>query len=100
VFTRSAAWINENATSIRPSFDRAEIPMTVHPNPAQGEFFVGFETELQREIQIFNLSGQLMQTVSTRNQNVRIDASNLQAGSYILIVSDGVNISSQQIIIQ
>jgi hypothetical protein len=100
VFTRSTGWINENATSVRPGFERAEIPMRVFPNPAQDEVFVEFETEGQREIQLFNLSGQLMQAVSMRSQNVRIDVSNLRAGSYILIVSDGVNISSQQIIIQ
>jgi len=100
VLTRSTGWIHESATNIRPNLERAEIPMVVHPNPAQNEIFVDFETEETREIQIFNLSGQLMQTARTRNQNVRIDVSHLQAGLYVLIVSDGVNMSSQQIIIQ
>ncbi|MCL2416402.1 MAG: alpha-amylase family glycosyl hydrolase [Bacteroidales bacterium] len=99
VFTRSEGWINENATSV-VGFERAEIPMSIFPNPAQDEIFVDFEAEGQREIQIFNLSGQLMQTISTRSQNVRMDVSNLRAGSYILIVTDGASISSQQIIIQ
>jgi len=79
--------------------DRTENAMTVHPNPAQDEIFVEFETEAQREIMIHNPSGQLVQTATTRDQHIRIDVSHLR-GLHILTVNDGTRVSSQQIIIQ
>jgi len=81
-------------------FDRTEIPMIVHPNPAQDEIFVEFATEGQREIIIHTLNGQMIHTLITRDKHTRIDVSHVRAGLYILSVSDGTSISSQQIIIQ
>jgi hypothetical protein len=74
--------------------------MIVFPNPAQHEIFVEFETDEQREIVLHNLSGQILQTLTTRGQQAKMDVSKFQSGIYIISVTNGTQISSQKIIIQ
>ena len=96
VFTK--VW--KDNTSIQTGFNKSEIPMKIYPNPANHEIFIEFETDEQREIVLHNLSGQILQTLTTRGQQAKINVSKFQPGIYILSVTNGTQISSQKIIIQ
>jgi hypothetical protein len=83
-----ASW----ATDIEPQLDKSAVQ--VYPNPNSGMFTVRL-TEMPREeveLEVYQLNGQLMQEVSTKQMEYAFDISDYPAGIYLLKVrtQDGV----------
>ncbi len=64
--------------------------LSVLPNPATNYIEISLSNELQvmmKEVQLFNMQGQLLQTLTTNKNNVRLDRNNLDTGMYMLSIT-------------
>jgi ELWxxDGT repeat protein len=59
--------------------------LTVYPNPVQTELFIVLKNEQISQINIMDLSGKIVESISNMTSN-SIDVSNLETGVYILAV--------------
>ena len=79
-----------------PSFgldNQNQLDISIYPNPFSQYINVTIDTEL--EAVIFDLLGK---ELIRQNINGRLDISSLEKGTYILNLSDGINISTHNII--
>jgi hypothetical protein len=78
------------------------LQITIYPNPASSQFEIAIKNFIGNEVtvQIYNMIGQIMEDVQSPNsgdQHVTIDASHFPAGEYLVKVSDGNEILTQQL---
>mgnify|MGYP003423820570 FL=1 len=78
------------------------IQLSIYPNPSSGEFVFEMKNFVHNEltIEVYNLTGQLIDQISTTNkgeEHVVFDASNLSAGDYMVKASDGEFYLTQKI---
>ncbi len=75
-------FINENGNPIE---------LSVYPNPVSGKLYIKLNQKPQKELSvtIFNLEGRMLFTQKLSNLENVIDMQNLNAGVYILKVTDG-----------
>ena len=64
---------------------------TIYPNPVQNNLTIQSETNTIKEIFIYNMIGQKIQSIKSNNmQNINVDVSLLQSGTYIIeIITNG-----------
>lgn len=60
---------------------RAE--MKIYPNPTTGYLFIESNTN-NNLIEVFNTNGQIVKTLNTKEENSKIDVSDLKSGTYII----------------
>lgn len=78
-----------------------EPVIKIGPNPASS--FVNIEvdeTYVSGIVEIYNLIGVRLKTVENIDFDTTIDISDLPTGSYIIMISNGVNKTSKRIIVQ
>ncbi len=80
--------------------------LQVYPNPTQGEFNISYvlNQNTEVEIAIYNLSGQLIKTISKKNQakgsyTLQISSLKWEPGVYFVKKKSGSNIEVQKLII-
>ena len=81
-----------------PDVRKAEEMISVYPNPNQGSFYIA-ATEKIREVEIFSMSGRLIQVVQTQPLSkiqVRVD---LPSGSYFIKINTENGFQLKQILI-
>jgi len=69
---------------------------TVYPNPASSHFNIQSQREI-KDASIFNLSGQLVKTLNVGQ--TQVDVSDLLAGTYFLIITEGTIVQTEKIVI-
>lgn len=80
------------------SYQTDNYNISVFPNPANGILNIsGIETA---NIEIYNISGQLVFSQQNINNNSSINIENLQTGIYILRVKEKNNIYTQKIVVE
>ena len=85
----------ESGTGVPENTEVAETSITMYPNPVQGEAMVSFEANGGNvSYQVFDMTGRMVMSqnlgsFAQGNQEVRVDMSNLSAGSYILRLTQG-----------
>lgn len=72
---------------------------SVYPNPTSGKIRIENEQSIQK-IELYNLPGQLIETISVNNTAITIDINNFASGVYIMKIIDSDNsiISLQKIV--
>ena len=88
----------------------ASRSLTVYPNPATSSLNIKFDDSGKTvnavngkplyDIKLYNIHGSLKLSTKSSGEQVSLDVSNLSEGNYILQISDGVEISVEQIIIK
>ena len=81
----------------------AEYQVNVFPNPATEYLVVeGIAADASPQITLVNMQGQRIQMASTdEGSNTRVDIpSHLPAGTYGLVINNGTQVQTQQIVIQ
>lgn len=75
---------------MQPGFDENDAAtISVYPNPANNNITINFITQVANsELQITNLSGQLVQQSTINHSQSTIDISSLSKGIYIIKISD------------
>lgn len=73
---------------------------TIYPNPTKEKLNVFFNTEGLKEIMVYTIVGQLMQSVETRNNSIELDLSSYQPGVYFIRVKEGDGFSVQKFIVE
>lgn len=62
-------------------------------------YIVSEDYSEQHDVSIYNLSGQKVFDLKMRTGS-RVDVSNLEAGLYLIWVSDGIAVSSQKLLVK
>jgi len=83
-------------TSINPNDFVSQI--MIYPNPATN--YVTIESPQQAILEIFNMKGQLLETILCSNKRTTIDLSKLSTGIYLTKVKSDIGIVVKRIIIQ
>ena len=65
-----------------------QFSISVFPNPTNGFFFIEKETQENLNLEVINLQGQLIQSKKIAKNKTEIDISNLNAGLYVLKISN------------
>jgi hypothetical protein len=76
------------------------VELEVFPNPAKDQVRIQLATDDQKNIQLFNASGQLLQEWTTYEQQSRLDVSDLPKGVYWVNVRTDSASWSEKLIIQ
>jgi len=82
------------------------IDFSIHPNPADEQLFVTFDTQAYQTIKInlYHTNGQLIKTLShdanTGAQQVRIDVSDLASGVYLVELMTETGTGTQNVIVR
>jgi len=71
--------------------------MALYPNPAHDSFFLKFNQAANRQIEIFNMKGQLIQQTTSKHLQTNIDIQHIQPGLYIVKVADKKNTFSKKL---
>ena len=80
--------------------EAANNGFSIYPNPSQGVFTIHFEEQLPNTtLQIFDVVGKLRKSISTNHSIQTIDASDLENGVYIIVISDGEQLFKEKIVI-
>jgi hypothetical protein len=74
-------------------------PLTIHPNPAKGEFYIDFIDNQEKEIQIFNSEGKLVFELISKLKHERFETLNLANGIYLIKVSQNNNYETKSLMI-
>jgi hypothetical protein len=87
-------------TNLLSTEDVVNNTFIIYPNPSQGMFTIHFEEESSNtNIQIFDVMGKLRKSISTNSPIQTIDASELENGVYIVVLSDKERLFKEKIII-
>lgn len=87
-------------TELASTLGATNSTFTVYPNPSQGRFTIHFEEQSPNTtIQIFDIMGKLQKSILTNSSIQNIDASELESGVYIIVVSSGEQLFKEKIII-
>lgn len=88
----------------------ASRSLVVYPNPVANTLNIKFDEgensvnsangQKQYDIKLYNIHGSLKLSTKSSGEQVSLDVSGLSEGNYILQISDGVEISVEQIIIK
>ncbi len=86
-----------------PEYEKPEVKVsikypgnTIYPNPASSYFNIKSERKI-KDASIFNLSGQLIKTLS--KGQTQVDVSDLIAGTYFLVITEGKTVQTEKIVI-
>lgn len=71
--------------------------ISLYPNPAKNSFFLQFKDQKKRNIELFDLQGQLMGSIFSSLSIEKVDIIGLQRGIYIVKISDAQQISTKKI---
>jgi hypothetical protein len=63
--------------------------MSVYPNPTSGDFSVVFNTALPKTIRVMDLSGRVVQEISSESASVDFNIGGLTGGIYFVQVQSG-----------
>ncbi|MBL7895926.1 MAG: T9SS type A sorting domain-containing protein [Bacteroidia bacterium] len=72
----------------------------ITPNPNAGNFTIEFRNESEKSIEIVNILGQSVKTVTTSEKAVRFDINNLPSGTYYAIIKMNNNVTTTKLIKQ
>lgn len=81
----------------------AETQFNIYPNPTRGKLkidILNYQSNVEGGIQVFDMSGRLVQNVNQLNSSMDIDITNEPPGSYIMIIVIGNEKSEWKIIKQ
>lgn len=90
----------EEGTDLFSRVNVANNAFIIYPNPSKGMFTIHFEEQAPNTtIQIFDVMGKLLKSIPTKSLIQTIDASELDNGVYIVVVSDGEQLLKEKMII-
>ena len=93
------------ATGIN-NFSSGSDKIIIYPNPTTGKFVVQYEgsTSISGKqlplIEVYNLSGKVVNSIPVLNEQTSVDMSALPAGNYIVRINDNENIISKAVLKQ
>lgn len=74
--------INDNTTL---------VGVAVYPNPTSNTLILNNENNSNYFASIFNMNGQMVKSVNVAGGNTTVDITNLSAGMYTILITDGVS---------
>lgn len=73
--------------------------LNLYPNPANNNFTIETTTPGSQQLQLFDLTGNLLITQTIQNSKTTVDASGLAAGVYLVSMKGGEAASTQKLVI-
>ena len=77
-----------------------QIQVDIYPNPASDQLFVEQQDLINYEVQIYNLSGQLMYSESNNQQLSTIDISGFALGAYLVRVTNERGTAVRRVVVK
>lgn len=90
---------SENCTLNTIGLDKNNIQLSVYPNPAYDNLYIT-SSENITDITIYNMLGQKVKQTEVKSNESIIDVSNLNSGTYFIIVNSTTGSNTQKIIIK
>ena len=87
------------STSVDETMDQPQF-VHVYPNPSKGILHLSFQSSGTSQVQIFNVTGQLVRSAEITSQTATLDVSDLQRGVYMLKTVQNNNASTQKVILE
>ncbi|WP_445715527.1 alpha-amylase family glycosyl hydrolase [Flavobacterium sp.] len=84
---------NQPSTLSSTDFETNINTISIYPNPSKNSFAI---TEDASKIEIYNITGQLVNTFINVSKNQPLDSSNLETGLYLIKITDTNGISQTQ----
>ena len=84
------------APTVVSTVDNVAASISIYPNPADNLINVTINTQIagQIKVEVYNMVGQKIQTVSATDKKATIEVASLAAGSYLIICyQDGIKIA-------
>lgn len=72
--------------------------LAIYPNPSQDFIFIDTKSKENKVVKIYSISGQLVNTVNSRDSKITINVRDLQKGTYIVELKSGNVLSTQKLI--
>jgi aminopeptidase N len=95
-------WVVNNTGSITTNVAEHNSPVgfTFSPNPANDKINISFinQNPTEKQIGIYDMAGNQVLSSTTMGQVLTIEISELPAATYLIQITDGVNISSKKFI--
>ncbi len=92
--------ISLSANASTSSENIENISMSIFPNPAQNVINITFDQAMDREVQLFSLSGQTFGTIESNDSSLTLDVAEMNDGIYFLHVNSAAGSQIQKILIQ
>ncbi len=70
----------------------------IYPNPTTGQMTIKLTNQVESEISIYSITGQLVKQLKAEGNNVNMDVSELNNGSYIISIAQDGNFARQQFV--
>jgi hypothetical protein len=89
---------NNAITTGTNAIANADNTFSFYPNPANEELFVDLKNSKNATLEIFNISGQLIETIALENSTTMIKTNDLSKGMYLLKVKSPAGVSVHKLI--
>ncbi|MBL0912293.1 MAG: T9SS type A sorting domain-containing protein [Bacteroidia bacterium] len=102
----SVVEVAEISTSRSAALTREEQPaadaVTIFPNPTTGQLNISLDTDLDAQVDVFDLFGKKIQsrTIAAGTRTLQIDLSGYTKGMYLIHVTKGTETSTHKVILQ
>jgi hypothetical protein len=80
--------------------DFVKLNFSAYPNPTQDSWTIKTGDQVMYSIQIFDILGKNILSISTNKSEARIDGSNLSKGIYVAKIKTGKSLSSVRLVKQ
>lgn len=100
--SNTLSWSGDLFTNVN-EFNNVLSALNVYPNPSNGVVNFSYASENKINIEIYNLNGQLVKSVSNGKEGVNVETvtvSDLTSGLYLVRFTDGNNAYSTKLIIE
>lgn len=95
-------WVINQSGSIVTNVDKTlnAAEFSFGPNPVKNNINLYFShnTGLENTVSVYQLNGQLVQTIQSQNSKIKLDVSNLPSGTYFLNASNELNNFSKKFV--
>lgn len=91
---------NPSATGIAPSLLLPSTNFKLYPNPTANTFIIETTATGWQQLQVFNITGQLLLTENIEYSKTTIDASSLPAGIYIVSLKSSTGLANEKLVIE
>jgi len=97
-----ANWVVNQTGSITTNVEEHKSPVsfTYSPNPANDKLNISFanQSDKEKQIGVYDMAGNQVLTINTLDQILTIEISELPSATYLIQITDGLNLSSKKFI--
>lgn len=95
-------WVVNQTGSITTNVEEHKSPVsfTYSPNPSTDKLNISFanQSDKEKQIGVYDMAGNQVLIINTLDHTITLEISNLPSSTYLIQVTDGINLSSKKFI--